>query len=405
MSVPRARRGDVPQMRCGDIRTSVFFVGMAASCRCRLHRIFLYIVRRQAIFTFGKNLLTLRGFIFVEMIVELISKYLETHKRLVVPNLGAFIVKVPGESVLFSNLIKNDDGVLRSLLMSSGVSEMEAAAAVDRFVFEVRIRLQNNGVCRLGGFGELRSGANETISFVYSPATPGDGGVDVESKPSRENNVSANAGAVREHNTTVAQHHVGGDTISQQPRHEASPAPAQPLQQRQEPQPYARASRPQQDVRPLRSVASDDSRAQYRAPEVAETIRAERHGAETQPDSDREVYERPRSQDVRRDRMKALYDEPTISVSPKRHPADYVKGLRYGKGRKVSPDRGLGSQSRRRNDRILIIAIVAAALAIAALGYGYYCDVRAARMESDYYGVESDGVTNPDLEYIEEPNE
>ena len=53
------------------------------------------------------------------MIVELISKYLETHKRLVVPNLGAFIVKIPGESVLFSNLIKNDDGVLRSLLMRS----------------------------------------------------------------------------------------------------------------------------------------------------------------------------------------------------------------------------------------------------------------------------------------------
>ena len=54
---------------------------------------------------------------------------------------------------------------------------------------------------------------------------------------------------------------------------------------------------------------------------------------------------------------------------------------------------------------VLIIAIVAAALAIAALGYGYYCDVRAARMESDYYGVENEGVTNPDLEYIEEPNE
>ena len=123
------------------------------------------------------------------MIVELISKYLETHKRLVVPNLGAFIVKIPGESVLFSNLIKNDDGVLRSLLMSSGVSEMEAAAAIDRFVFEIRIRLQNNGVCRLGGFGELRSGANETISFVYSSATPEDGGVDVESKPSRADNV------------------------------------------------------------------------------------------------------------------------------------------------------------------------------------------------------------------------
>lgn len=339
------------------------------------------------------------------MIVELISKYLETHKRLVVPNLGAFIVKIPGESVLFSNLIKNDDGVLRSLLMSGGVSEMEAAAAVDRFVFEVRIRLQNNGVCRLGGFGELRCGANETISFVYAPATQGDGGVDDTPRPSQAESVSSGVGAVGDPKAGEV-HTVSEDAFSHQPRNAVStPSPAQPRQQRQEPQPYVRTPRPQSDVHTQRGVASDDNRAQYRAPEVAETIRAERHGAETQPDSDREVYERPRSQDVRRDRMKALYDEPTISVSPKRHPADYVKGLRYGKGRKVSPDRGLGSQPRRRNDRILIIAIVAAALAIAALGYGYYCDVRAARMESDYYGVENEGVTNPDLEYIEEPNE
>ena len=54
------------------------------------------------------------------MIVELISKYLENNKRLVVPNLGAFIVKEAGRVVLFSNLIKGDDGVLRSLLVDCG---------------------------------------------------------------------------------------------------------------------------------------------------------------------------------------------------------------------------------------------------------------------------------------------
>ena len=76
------------------------------------------------------------------MIVELISKYLENNKRLVVPNLGAFIVKEAGRVVLFSNLIKGDDGVLRSLLVEAGVSEMETAAALDRFVFEVNVRLR-----------------------------------------------------------------------------------------------------------------------------------------------------------------------------------------------------------------------------------------------------------------------
>ena len=80
------------------------------------------------------------------MVVSVIYKYLERNKRLVVPNLGAFIVKVAGEKVLFSNLIKGDDGVLRGLLVENGLTELEAAAAIDRFVFEVNSRLEESGV-------------------------------------------------------------------------------------------------------------------------------------------------------------------------------------------------------------------------------------------------------------------
>lgn len=108
------------------------------------------------------------------MIVELISKYLENNKRLVVPNLGAFIVKEAGRVVLFSNLIKGDDGVLRSLLVEAGVSEMETAAALDRFVFEVNFRLESTGECLLDGFGILKSGVNGTVSFAYKPAAKGE---------------------------------------------------------------------------------------------------------------------------------------------------------------------------------------------------------------------------------------
>ncbi len=108
------------------------------------------------------------------MIVELISKYLESNKRLVVPNLGAFIVKEAGRVVLFSNLIKGDDGVLRSLLVEAGVSELETAAALDRFVFEVNFRLESTGECLLDGFGVLKSGVNGTVSFVYQPAAKGE---------------------------------------------------------------------------------------------------------------------------------------------------------------------------------------------------------------------------------------
>lgn len=119
-----------------------------------------------------------------KMIVEIITKYLESNKRLVVPNLGTFIVKVAGESVLFSALIKNDDGVLRSLLQQQGMSELEAAGAVDRFVFEVNYRLQNDKECRLKGFGLLKSGDSGVVTFQYDTAVDGDNldGVTAERK-------------------------------------------------------------------------------------------------------------------------------------------------------------------------------------------------------------------------------
>lgn len=108
------------------------------------------------------------------MVVEIISEYLTTNKRLVVPNLGAFIVKKVGEQILFSNLIKSDDGVLRELLVNTGLSEIEAAGVLDRFVFEVNFRLQNSGECALKNFGYLRVGANGTIAFEYKPGIEGE---------------------------------------------------------------------------------------------------------------------------------------------------------------------------------------------------------------------------------------
>lgn len=108
------------------------------------------------------------------MVVEIIAKYLESNKRLVVPNLGTFIVKVAGESVLFSALIKNDDGVLRSLVAQQGMSELEAAGVVDRFVFEVNYRLQNAKECGLQGFGVLKCGDSGVIKFQFDKSATGD---------------------------------------------------------------------------------------------------------------------------------------------------------------------------------------------------------------------------------------
>ena len=82
------------------------------------------------------------------MLIPVITQYLETHKRLVIPQLGAFIVKEPGRAVLFSELLKRDDGVLRGLLCARGLNELEAAGEIDRFVFEVPKCVGSSAGCR-----------------------------------------------------------------------------------------------------------------------------------------------------------------------------------------------------------------------------------------------------------------
>ena len=103
------------------------------------------------------------------MLVQTISQYLGSHKRLVVPQLGTFIVKEPGVSIVFSELLKRDDGTLRRLLIGGGLSELEAAGEIDRFVFEVRHAAQHGQEFRLDGFGVLRPPSLSSSN----PALPG----------------------------------------------------------------------------------------------------------------------------------------------------------------------------------------------------------------------------------------
>ncbi len=107
------------------------------------------------------------------MLIPVIAQYLRSHRRLIIPQMGAFIVKEPGRSVLFSELLKRDDGVLRSLLVAGGVSELEAGGEIDRFVFEVRLAVQQGREFPLAGLGVLKPGPNETIAFAYAPQTAG----------------------------------------------------------------------------------------------------------------------------------------------------------------------------------------------------------------------------------------
>lgn len=122
----------------------------------------------------GKSVILERISTFFHVLTETIIRYLESNKRLVVPQLGTFIVKVPGRNVLFSELLRRDDGVLRGLLQAEGMNELEAAGAVDRFVFEVRHAAQEGREYPMKGLGVLRGGPEGTIVFAYEPRLSAD---------------------------------------------------------------------------------------------------------------------------------------------------------------------------------------------------------------------------------------
>lgn len=282
------------------------------------------------------------------MIVEIIAKYLSSAKRLVVPNLGTFIVKVPAQTILFSNLMKNDDGVLRGLLKNEGISELDAAALVDRFVFEVNYRLENSGVCALDGFGVLRSGANGTVTFTFDISAKGDV--------------------------------LDGDADERMAAHVAEIASAvEPIVE------------PKPEVKPVQEVEQPQAEDE----DIISVVPRVEH-VQVEPKV------KPREEE-REERRKA---------SRRREQNDYVKGLRYGKGRKVVTGReGATSRKSSKGSVIITIAMIAALIAVLALAYGLYNDWR--NQQYLYEGLydepqtldtapasAEEGVRNPDLDYI-----
>lgn len=100
------------------------------------------------------------------MLHRFLIKYLESNSRILVPQLGVFLVKEPGRNIVFSELMKRDDGVLRGLLCDEGRSEIEAAGMIDRFVFEVRHAVENGEDYRIPDFGTFKPGPNGGMRFV-----------------------------------------------------------------------------------------------------------------------------------------------------------------------------------------------------------------------------------------------
>ena len=103
----------------------------------------------------------------MELITNILIEYLKHNKRIVVPKLGMFIVKQPSGAILFSDLMRSDDGVLRSLLVAYGVKELEASGMIDRLVFDIHHAINRGESYVIEGFGEFVASENNTIKFKH----------------------------------------------------------------------------------------------------------------------------------------------------------------------------------------------------------------------------------------------
>ena len=212
---------------------------------------------------------------------KIIAEHLESNKRLVIPQLGAFIVKDAGSEIIFSELLRRDDGVFRSLLMAQGMGELEAAAAIDRFVFDIRHAIQHGTPFVLEGLGALLYGADNNIVFKYAPA------------------------------------------------------------------------------KDKSDIAAMAAKAVHKEP----------------------IF------------------EPTVSKSATAQPDKHVRGLRYGARPKQSsvryaPSRGKHAGGKKSVDKFLLLAILAAAIAVAVMIYGYFMERRKAAFEAELIMVDQTEMSN-----------
>lgn len=104
---------------------------------------------------------------------KVLAELILTNKRLILPNLGAFLHKEtaqPGTSnVTFSPFLKYNDGLLEELIISKfGVSKTDAISLVKKIIDDINSDLMSTGRCSIPGIGYLIKDSKGTISLSAS---------------------------------------------------------------------------------------------------------------------------------------------------------------------------------------------------------------------------------------------
>lgn len=295
-------------------------------------------------------------------IAKIITHYLKSNRRLIVPQLGAFIVKSP-EEVIFSEMLKRDDGVLRSLLVEEGLSELEAAGAIDRFIFELKHGIEGGAVYQLPGLG-LFSRDGGIIIFRFYPS------LGEEPEPAEESAASAPTEPTM--------------PAPEEPAATPQPAESTPAELKAEPQTA------QQDSQYMGLQESSEAKEQTSASGQQQEQDQEQQQEQAHPQIDSQSASL---------KIKSIFGEhPTQqgSSSHPRHADPSIKGLKYG-SEKASEGFSYSSRSRR-PDTFIILALAAIILAVGAMVYAYLRERSNEQTEQEYIeqmvsSIDSQAVT------------
>ncbi|MDL2230349.1 hypothetical protein LJB87_00990 [Alistipes sp. OttesenSCG-928-L06] len=107
------------------------------------------------------------------MLESIITDYLRQNRRLVIPELGAFLKKEGGE-VVFAPFLNKDDGILNGLVRQTyGASSTEAEGIISKYVETVRQAVGARGGYLLSPLGSLKKDPNGLLFLDPADLTPG----------------------------------------------------------------------------------------------------------------------------------------------------------------------------------------------------------------------------------------
>lgn len=294
------------------------------------------------------------------MVNKIIADFLKTSKRLVVPQFGAFIRKEDSGTIAFVPFLKKDDGVLTQLLCTTyGLTPNDAQTVINEFVEEIKESVSTRGIYIIEGVGSITADPNgilrmepetTTQSAAQQPAA-------IPEKPKPTQQTAAPKVATEPHTPPVTPpvSPVGNRTTERpvspiptsEPRPTVTPT-SRPSVSAQPTPPPTPAPTPKTDYSQQPSFQQKSGKAPIPTPQKPYTTFQQSKGTSSQP-SGQPTSNRP--------------------FGPASRPAPQQPPARPPYGR--APQGPRRPAKKNKADLFIIIAIIAAAIALGVMIFGF----------------------------------